>query len=289
MIRQRASRASAAVASPVPLSTTVTSSSSIGATTCSRYRRSAGSLHLPASSSGRPAARHARMATSGPLSGLNRASHSTGPAPGVALAREAADVERVVHGADPGQARVQPALGVRDRHQARRRVDVAQHVAVLADRVAVHCRHGGHRPAAGDQRTDGGVVVDHVEVGRADQAGSPGPGGPARAATRRAGRTGPRPRWRRSRAAVPWSPPAPNRVTVVPLPDQRVHQRGDDLLQAAVAGWRHGQPRRNHHRDPQRPLLAGGPQASGSRPESSPLVPGAAAPPVGGGFRWRPR
>jgi hypothetical protein len=56
-----------------------TSEPSIGRIVSSRYAISPGSLHLPARTSGRPAARHASIARSGPLSAQNRASYSTGP------------------------------------------------------------------------------------------------------------------------------------------------------------------------------------------------------------------
>ena len=80
MIRQRASCSSRSIVCRSPLSTSVTSSPSSGRTTVSRYRRSTGSVHLPASTNGSPAARLAAMARSGPLSAHIRASHSTGPA-----------------------------------------------------------------------------------------------------------------------------------------------------------------------------------------------------------------
>ena len=78
-----------------------------------------------------------------------------------------------MHRTHPGQSGVGPPLGVGDRHQAHPVVGVAEHRAVLADRVAVHGGHGGHRTAAGDQRPDRGVVVDHVEVGSGDQLVGP--------------------------------------------------------------------------------------------------------------------
>jgi len=163
--------------------------------------------------------------------------------------RDVVNVQRVVHRADPRQPQVEPPLGVGDGYQAHAPVDVTEYGPVLPDRIAVHGGDGGHRPPPGQQGTDRGVVVNDVELLRTNELihlNEVGQFGQCLAdplelqlgvgRDETGGGVGPLTRPEQGHRVAPG--------------DQPVHQAGDHVLQAAVAGRRHRQPRRDHHRDP---------------------------------------